>query len=535
MSYQSGLFLFFAAGVTAGYYICGAINKKLQKYLLLAANFVFIAYNGPKYLPFLAVTMLASFFAAKYIAKCYRGEKELLAGCTDKEEKKTIRANAKAKAKRGLVAALVITIGLLAVCKYTNFVIDTLNAVLTKLHVKELSTFSLILPLGISFYTFMAVGYVLDVYWKRYEAEEKFVPYAVFLSYFPHLVQGPIDRYGAMREAINNGASFDWDNIIKGAELVLWGLFKKLVVADRIGIFVDTVYGNIGKYKGLIFLAATITYAIQLYADFSGCIDIVSGVSEMMGIPLTRNFNHPYFSETIAEFWRRWHISLMEWFRDYVYMPLSGSGLVRSVKKHFKDKGKARAERLSAVIIPTLVIWTLTGLWHGASWKFVAWGAYYAIIMVVSAITEEWVTKVPEKLHIRTDVFSWRFFRMARTFVITTLGRVIFRAGRLTDAFKIYKSMFSGVGITHFLGDNFYSYGLTAYDIILSVFCVFIMWAVDMLQERLWKENRRLRDVFAEQNLVFRWVILLTAILAVVIFGMYGPQYNAAAFIYEQF
>ena len=214
MSYQSGLFLFFAAGVTAGYYVFGAINKKLQKYLLLAANVVFIAYNGAKYLPFLAVTMLASFFAAKYIAKCYRAEKELLASCTDKEEKKAVRAQAKAKAKRGLVAALIITIGLLAVCKYTNFAIETLNAVLKKAGVKQLSTFSLILPLGISFYTFMAVGYVLDVYWKRYEAEEKFIPYAVFLSYFPHLVQGPIDRYGVMREAINNGASFNWDNII---------------------------------------------------------------------------------------------------------------------------------------------------------------------------------------------------------------------------------------------------------------------------------------------------------------------------------
>lgn len=531
MSYQSIDFLFFSAGVILLYYIAGLFFKRrLQKYVLLAANVAFFAIAGVEYLPFILVTMLASYLAALAMGKYYAEEKQKLAAVTDKEEKKAIRAAAKAKAKRVLIVSLVITVGLLAVCKYTNFVINSINAVLAKAGAGKLRTFDLILPLGISFYTFMAVGYVLDVYWKRYAPEKNFVLFAVFLSYFPHIAQGPIDRYDKFRPQIAEGQKLTYDNITRGSQLMVWGLFKKLVVADRIGIFVDSIYNHVGNYRGIIFFCATVCYAIQIYTDFSGCIDIVSGISEMLGIKLGKNFNHPYFSKTIAEFWRRWHISLMEWFRDYIYMPVSGSRLVRSVKKHFKDKGQQRAEKLAAVIIPTLVIWLLTGLWHGASWKYVGWGAYYAVIMVLGDIFGDWCTGLPEKLKIKTDCFSWQLFRMARTFFITTMGRVIFRADSLGTAMTVYKKMFSCIYIKNFIGKQFFSYGLNAYDIILLAVAIFVIWAVDMIGEKT-----DVRDALAKQNLVFRWILLLALILSVVVFGVYGPAYNASSFIYEQF
>ncbi|MDO4608986.1 MAG: MBOAT family O-acyltransferase [Clostridia bacterium] len=495
----------------------------------MLANIAFFCFAGVKYLPFIATTALSTYLVGRVIGKIYENADLQIAECNEQAEKKQIRQLAKRKAKRALLVGLFIVVGLLAVCKYTAFVLKNLNGVLTAFDLPQISTFNMILPIGISFYTFMAIGYVLDIYWKRYKAESNFLSYAVFVSYFPHVVQGPIDRYNEFKAQTEHGVRLSYKNITYGAQLAIWGFFKKLVIADRIGVLVDTVLGDWQQYGGAHLFLTFAVYSIQIYADFSGCIDIVSGVSEMFGIKLRKNFNHPYFSKTMGEFWRRWHISLQEWFKDYIYYPVSVSRFVKGGKKKLKAKGKKRAEELFASCFPVLVVWLITGIWHGAAWKFVAWGLFHASLLIGSQVFAPLFDKINKLFKINTDNFGWRLWQMVRTFVLCCIGRIFFRADGLMVSLSMIKHMLLLPNIPS-LFDNTINLGLDASNMQFAVFSILVLWAIDMLQEKM-----SLRQELSKQNIVFRWIIIFAAIFAIIIFGTYGPEYNASSFIYEQF
>ena len=527
MSYQSFLFLLFSAIVLFLYYIVGT---KRQKWILLLANIAFFVISGAKYLPFILVTICSTFFAGKKMGAVYQTLDMQLAECGGPEEKKRLRSSAKARAKRILILSLAVSVGLLVVCKYTGFIIVNVNSIVTMIGLSRLPLFKMILPIGISFYTFMAVSYVLDIYWRRYEAEQDFVLYAAYLSYFPHVVQGPIDRFDHIKKQVQGGVKADYHNLTYGAQLALWGLFKKLVVADRLGLFVNTIYDNWRDYTGIILVIATVLYSIQIYADFSGCIDIVAGISEMFGIKLDKNFDHPYFSKTMPEFWRRWHISLGEWFKDYIYYPVSASSLVKRVKKSCKAKNNKRAGELFASCFPAFVVWLITGIWHGAAWKFVAWGLFHASLIIMGTLCSDFNSRLTEKLHIQTDTFSWKLWQMTRTFTLCCIGRVFFRAESLRAAIGIFANACKELGVRYILSADLFTYGLDLTNILMAIMSIGVLWVVDMMQERMC-----VRDALAKQNLVFRWMILYAGIFAVLIFGIYGAEFNASEFIYEQF
>ena len=525
MSYTSLFFLVFCAAALGLYYLVG---RKGQLWVLAVANLTFYAIAGVKYLPFILVTMVATYVCGRYMDAAYSAADVQLAACSDAAEKKAIRTAAKKRAKRFLLGALFVSVGLLAVCKYTLFAVSNINGVLAALGGTPIGMFKMILPLGISFYTFMALSYILDVYWKRYRAEKNFLMYAVYLSYFPHVVQGPIDRFNEFKEQIKDGVALSYKNITYGAQLALWGFFKKLVIADRLGLFVDEVIGNWDKYSGIVLIVAIVVYSIQIYADFSGCIDIVSGISEMFGIRLRKNFNHPYFSKTMGEFWRRWHISLQEWFKDYIYYPVSASSFTKNIKKRFKNKGLKRAEELFASCFPVLVVWLITGLWHGAAWKFVAWGLFHAALLIGSQVFDPLFKKTNEKLHVNTDRFLWQLWQMIRTFFLCCVGRVFFRANGLTHAFQLFKKMVTDLNVAAFLQGG--AVRLLAKNVILlGVFGV-ILIVISALQEKM-----SLRETLAKKPLVFRWLLIFGMLFAVILIGVYGPGYDAKQFIYEQF
>lgn len=530
MSYQSFNFIAFSAIVVLLFYIVGK-GPKRQQVVLAAANLTFYVIAGVEYLPFILVTMVGTYLSGLGMGRIYRKSDEQLKLCQTPAEKKEVRALAKKKAKRILLLGMFITIALLVVCKYTTFITENVNNVLDKFSAVQIPMFKVIMPLGVSFYSFMALSYVLDVFWKRYKAEKNFLTYAVYLSYFPHVVQGPIDRFNEFKAQIQDGVKFSWENVTQGAQLSLWGLFKKLVIADRLNTLVSTVFDNWENYNGLMLFFAVAVYSIQIYTDFSGCIDIVTGVSEMMGIKLRKNFNHPYFSKTMAEFWRRWHISLQEWFKDYVYYPVSASSMMRSVKKHFKEKNQLRAMELFSSCIPVLVVWLITGIWHGAAWKYVAWGLFHAAVLIGSQIFEPMFEKTNKLLKINTENFGWHFWQMLRSFFICCIGRVFFRADGLSDAMNILVKMFTQPGS---FGDFFYNtqvnYGMDGANFLVAVFAVIILWIIDMLQEKM-----PLRKTMADQNIIFRWILIFGLLFAVLIFGIYGPGYDASSFIYEQF
>jgi len=531
MSYQSFGFLLFVAIVLIAYYLFGLITKKLQLWVLAAANLTFYVIAGVKYLPFIMVTMLATFFSAKFISKVYEKTDLKLAECKDAAEKKALRNESKSKAKKILLIGLFVSIILLVVCKYTSFMLGNVNSLLSVFNGPQIPLFRVIMPLGVSFYTFMALSYVLDIYWKRYRAENNFLMYAVYLSYFPHVVQGPIDRFNEFKDQIHNGVSFSYKNITYGAQLALWGFFKKLVIADRLGIFVGGVIDEYEKYDGILIIAALVVYSIQIYADFSGCIDIVTGVSEMFGIKLRKNFNHPYFSKTMPEFWRRWHMSLQEWFKDYVYYPVSASSFTKKVKKHFKNKDMKKSEELFSSCFPILIVWLITGIWHGASWSFVVWGLFHAALLIGSRVFEpvfNWLTKL---FHVDTENFGWNLWQMIRTYILCCIGRIFFRASGLVMAFRLIERMITKLSFASIFNiDIITSTGFGMTDIIISAVSIFVLLVADMLQEKM-----SVRETLAKQNIIFRWIIIFVGLFAVLIFGIYGPGYDASSFIYEQF
>lgn len=527
MNYASFEFLLFSAAVILLYYIVG---KKLQKYVLLLANLAFYLIAGAKYLPFIAISILATFFCAKKMGSIWKKEAEELKNCADSAEKKEVRAAAKASAGRYLHLAFFIVIGMLAVCKYSRFVAENVNRVLGAFSLRQIPMFKMVLPIGISFYTFMALSYLLDVYWKRYEAEDSLVLYAVYQSYFPHVVQGPIDRYDKFSAQMRDGVALEEKNLIFGAELAIWGLFKKLVIADRLGLFVDTVYNGWESYTGVIFAIATALYSIQIYADFSGCIDIVSGISEMMGIKLTKNFNHPYFSKSMPEFWRRWHMSLMEWFKDYIFYPVSTSQLVKNVKKKCKLKEKKRRGDLFASCFPAFVVWSISGLWHGAQWTFVVWGMYHAALIILGNIFGDGLDRLTVKLHIDPEAASWKLWQMLRTFILCSIGRVFFRAESLKAAFGIFRRSLTDFNLAGVWGAKLYTYGLDKSNFMVAIISMLVLLIVDVMQEKM-----SVRETIAKQNTLFRWLLVYAAVAVILIFGIYGPGYDASAFIYEKF
>lgn len=526
MSYQSLEFILFCIGILAVYYLAG---PKGQRWVLILANLAFYTASGFQYLPYLLLTMTATFFAGKQIGRIYQRAEERIAQCKVASKKKELRAGAKAKAKTVLLTGMALTLLPLILCKYTGFAMENINVLLEKLGISQLSMFRMVLPLGISFYSFMALSYILDVYWKRYPAEQSFLTYAVYLSYFPHVVQGPIDRFGEFRSQIQEGVAFDYQKILFGAQLMLWGLFQKLVIANRLGIYVDHILDRWETVNGFMLIAAILVYSIQIYADFSGCIDIVSGVSEMFGIRLRKNFNNPYFSRTMGEFWRRWHISLQEWFKDYVYFPVSTSGLLRKVKKYCKETNKPALSEHFCACFPILVVWLITGIWHGASWNFVIWGIFHAAVLIGSHLLEPVFKRLTQLLSLDTGNFGWHCIQMLRTYGICCIGRVFFRAPDLDTAFGIFRRIRDASVLAELFGSKT-SYGLDTSNAVLAALSVLVLLVADILKEKM-----PVRETLAKQNTLFRWFILMAGIFAVIVFGIYGPGYDAASFIYEQF
>ena len=392
MSLISIPFLVFISVLIVIYYIIG--EKHQWKVLLIGSAF-FYAYANPVYIIFIVISIVSTWYLMRD------------------------------PTKRHLIWTIVINLGLLIVFKYSvNFGVHDLTA-----------------PLGISFYTFMTLGYALDCYDKKITPSDNIWHYALFISYFPQLTQGPIGSYQEMHPRLTAYHAFDPDNIKHGGYRVIIGVFKKLVIAGRVAYYVDTVFAHPEGLGGLTLITAVFFYLMELYADFSGYMDIVCGISGMLGIQLKENFNRPYLSQTVPEFWRRWHISLMEWFNAHVFMPSVTSAWNRKLAKGLAKVFPKAKKGTLRTIFPMILVWLVTGLWHGAESSYIAWGAYYAVIMLLSFCTMSYMKAFCEKIGWNKDNIFVRVFRVIRTFVIVAAGEIIFRSESFMQAAGIFKSI----------------------------------------------------------------------------------------------
>ncbi|MCR5651846.1 MAG: hypothetical protein K6F86_11775 [Lachnospiraceae bacterium] len=410
--------------------------------------------------------------------------------------------------KSHFVWVIVINLGILILFKYS-----------VNLGVKDLAA-----PLGISYYTFMTIGYAHDCYDKKIEPQKNLFHYALFVSYFPQMTQGPIGVYQEMMPQFLNTHSFDPDNIKKGAYRILIGLFKKLVIAGRVAFYIDTVYSSPENFGGLTLITATFFYLIQLYADFSGYMDIVCGISQMLGISLKENFQRPYLAKSIPEYWRRWHISLNDWYRVHVYMPAVTAGWNRKLSKTMGKIFKKAKKGTLRLIYPTILVWTLTGIWHGAKFSYLAWGVYFAVIMLMSFCTQSYVKKINEKIHWNKDSIFVKIFQIIRTMIIVAVGELIFRSESFSDTMTIFKNIFTDTRIS---GSSIaaamtpFGNGNQAAASMLIIAILIIMQAVVEISKE------RNEKAFTGHRYVYAALMMIT----IALFGVSG----ASNFMYQAF
>ncbi len=504
MSLVSNLFIIFIAAAVVFYYV---VPKKLQWVVLLVFSMLYYLSGNAKYILFLMFSIIVTYSFGCIIDNMTQQGKE--------------------QKKIHLVVAcgLILNLGMLGVIKYTGFFVENLNLLF---HV-DMKGLEMLFPLGISFYTFQSSGYLLDVYWKRIRAEKNFFRYALFVSFFPQLMQGPIGRFSHLANQLYDSHEFSWENISFGIQRILWGFAKKMIIADWAGVFADAIWGDMDRYNGIA-LFGLLFYGIQLYADFSGAMDVVIGIGNLFGIQLEENFNRPYFAKSMAEFWKRWHITLGEWMMNYVFYPVSLSKWMMRFAKWSKQKFGRKTGRVVPIALADLIVFFLVGIWHGASWKYVVYGLMNGGIIAFSELMAGNYRTWKKALHIKGTETWYVIFATVRTFILVNLRWFYDRSDTLTDGNYMVKQAF-----THFqpmqLFDISAGTGGTAFVpyalLIIAVGCL-IMVTVGYFQEK----GVKIRETLSKLPLP---VTVMIYILLLVSIGLFGSTAAPKGFIYAQF
>ncbi|MCM1156744.1 MAG: MBOAT family protein [Roseburia sp.] len=372
--------------------------------------------------------------------------------------------------------------------------------------------------MGISFYIFQSAGYVIDVYRGDTDAEKNFFNYALFIAFFPKLVSGPIERskdfLKQIRE-ISNTAFFNLKRLSEGCILMIWGYFLKMVIADRAAILVNTVFDNYYMYGSVELCAAAVGFALQIYCDFASYSTIAAGAAKILGFSLMENFNTPYFATGIKDFWRRWHISLSTWLRDYVYISLGGN-----------RQGKARKA------FNLFVTFAVSGIWHGANWTYIVWGAMHGFYQIISDYTLSFRNKIKRICKVKTDCFSYTLFQRLATFLMVDAAWIVFRSDSISDAVQYFRRIFTMPTPWMLFNGGLFTLGLNRVEMNILLISVLLLFLVDLVRM---KQQLTIDAFLLRQNLWFTWIAMIGLICFIFIYGTYGPAFDSQSFIYFQF
>lgn len=476
MLFNSFHFVFFFIIVTVVYFVLA--HDKRWIWLLLASCYFYMAFV-PIYIFILAFTILVDYFAGIYIEK-----------------------SEGTKRKRLLIYSLVANVGTLCFFKYYNFLNDNLTALLGIARLKNpVPVLSILLPIGLSFHTFQAMSYTIEVYKGKQKAEHHFGIYALYVMFYPQLVAGPIERPQNLLHQFRDQHRFDADKVAEGLKLMVWGFFKKLVVADRLGIYVDSIYNHHEDSSGLSLMIATVFFSFQVYCDFSGYSDIAIGAARVMGFDLMTNFRRPVLAKSTGEFWQRWHISLSSWFKDYLYFPLGGNRV-----------------KLPRICLNLMIVFFISGLWHGANWTFVIWGCINGFYLVFALVTKKQRTWIWNKTGIPSFKVSNLIIQILVTFLLITFSRIFFRSENIAQAISIIKKMatFSGSLAKENTIMLAYSFFAIAFLLAVEIRREFFPGHFSLSHHRL----------FAVRNFYYAMLVLLILLVGV---------YDGGQFIYFQF
>lgn len=513
------------------YYI---IPKKYRWLLLLLASYIFYCYAGIKYLIYILATTISTYYISRRLGQLQeiqtlylREKREELS----REERKAYKAKMKSGQRKWMVLCLIFNFGILAVLKYGDFTITNINSILNLFNTsKQLSLIGFALPLGISFYTFQTMGYLIDVYREKYPCERNILKLALFISFFPQLIQGPISRFDDLKETLFSEHSFEYKNFSFGLQRILWGFFKKLVIADRLLIGVNTIVHNPEDFQGVYVLIGMFFYAITLYADFTGGIDIAIGTAEVLGIRMKENFERPFFSKSIAEYWRRWHISLGSWFKEYMFYPISISKSMLNLSKYCKKHIGDWLGRRISIYLASIIVWFTTGIWHGAAWNFIVWGLLNCLVILVSQECMPLYAKFHERFPTLSQKFWYRIFQIGRTFWLMSFLRTFDCYRDVTTTFKMY-----GTIVTKFNIGELFQGGMMQFGLSLSDYFVLILSVLLVLLVSLWGRSGSVREKLSARPILLRYATYFVIFLAILILGAYGVGYDSSQFIYSQF
>jgi alginate O-acetyltransferase complex protein AlgI len=530
MLFTSYTFIAFIALLFIIYYV---IPKKYQWMLLLGASYLFYSFAGVEYLLYILLTTVSTYVVSRKISKLAQVQLQYLTehkGELSKEEKKAYKASIKSKQWKWLLFCLLLNFGVLAVLKYTNFVIANINYISNAVGIgTQLSFLKLALPMGISFYIFQTMGYIIDVYRGKYPAERNIFKLALFVSFFPQLVQGPISRFDDLSKTLFQEHSYDSRNVNFGLQRIMWGFFKKMVIADRILVAVNTIIRDPETYQGVFVLVGMLFYAFELYADFTGGIDITIGIGEVLGIKIKENFDRPYFSKSITEYWRRWHITMGTWFKDYLFYPISVSRPMLDLSKFSRQRfGNAIGKRIP-VYISTMIVWFATGIWHGANWNFIVWGLMNGVVILVSQEFEPFYEWFHKKFNVK-HTFGFRLFQVVRTVLLMSSLRMFDCYRDVPLTFKMFGTMFTKFNISELFNGSLMSLGLSRADYVVLLVSLVILLAVSLLQGK-----GSVRCMLAEKPQVVHYVVYYALTISILLLGAYGVGYDASQFIYNQF
>lgn len=531
MLFTSYEFMAFLVVLFVLYYL---MPKRFQWVLLLAGSYFFYFCAKPVYLCYLLTTTVTTYFTGLGIEKVQHTQEDYLKKNKEslsKDEKKEYKAGMKQKKWRVLLAGLFLNLGILAVVKYTNFAIANLNGLFAFVgSARSLSFLDIALPLGISFFTFQALGYIIDCYRGSIVPQKNLFKYGLFVGFFPQLIQGPISRYGDLSKTLYEPHAFDSKNVSFGLQRILWGYFKKMVIADRIIVAVNELIHNPEQYRGMYVFVGMLFYALELYADFTGGIDITIGIAQVLGIKVTENFRRPYFSKNIKEYWNRWHITMGSWFTDYIFYPISVcKPMLKLSKFSRKHLGEVIGKRIP-VYLSSFTVWFATGIWHGASWNFIVWGLGNFVVIMISQELEPLYHKFHKRFPHLSQKTWYGGFQIIRTVLLMSSLRMFDCYRDVPLTFQMFGSMFTTGNFGIFLDGSLGNIGLSLQDYVILLLGTLLLIAVSMLQRK-----GSVREQLQQCPYFLRVLLLYGLFLAVLLFGAYGIGYDASQFIYNQF
>lgn len=463
---------------------------KFRWIILLMSSYYFYASWGPEYISVILLTTIVSYIAALLM---------------------DVRRKGNVYRKSILIISIILCAGVLFFFKYFNFFTENISLLFEKLSIPmHPTTLKLALPIGISFYIFQTISYLVDVYKGDIHAEKSFGIYAVYISFFPKVMQGPIERGKKLLPQLNAHRKFQFDQASYGLKLMAWGYFKKLVLADGLSVYVNQVYNNLSAYKGFSLVLATFFFAIQLYCDFSGYTDIALGSAKVLGINLTQNFKAPYLASSIKDFWGRWHISLSSWLRDYIYIPLGGSRV-----------GKIRHA------LNIMITFLISGLWHGASWNYILWGGIHGIYQIIEGFFP-WNAKTSPFQRNRYYHFLLSIITVPFTFMLVCFAWIFFRAATIQDGIYVLENMFTGISkLSMYFQDSALQMGLTFTHLIYNCLPIILLFLYDLASLKT-----DVISFISKQRFFIRWPVYIFLLLVILLFSEKGVS---TEFIYMQF